>query len=165
MAENTLPKSSTSRWIKFALIISLGLNLGIAGVLVGTALRAPEARRSNVESPEGVAMLARAMPQSHQRALRETMRNQRDDLRLDRQELQNLRQRFVVALSAEPFNIDAVRETFAAQRVVLDHLTASGHSAVVWQIEQMTPQDRKLYIRRLLDGLRASSSRSQPPRQ
>lgn len=165
MVENSSPKPSTSRWIKIALVISLGINIGIAGILVGSALRAPEARRSNIEHPDGVAMLARAMPQSHQRELRETLRNQRDELRPDRQELQNLRQRFVVALRAEPFNIDAVRETFAAQRVILDHLTASGHAAVVGQIEQMTPQDRQLYIRRLLNGPRAPSSKTPPPRQ
>ena len=165
MAENTSPNFSTPCWIKFALIISLGINLGVAGVLVGTALRAPEARRSNVEPPDGVAMLARAMPQSHQRELRETLRNQREELLPDRQELQNLRQRFVVALRAEPFNIDTVSETFAAQRLVLDHLTTSGHAAVVGQIEKMSPQDRELYIRRLLAGPRAPSARSQPPRQ
>lgn len=165
MAENTSPKSSTPRWFKFVLIISLALNLGIAGILVGTALRAPETRRSHVESPEGVAMLARAMPHAHQRELRETLRTQRDDLRPDRQELQNLRQRFVAALRAEPFDIDAVSETFTAQRLVLDQLTASGHAAVIEQIEKMTPEERENYIRRLLAGPRAQSSRTPPPRQ
>lgn len=165
MAENISPKSSTPRWIKFALIISLGLNLGIAGVLVGTVLRGPEARRSSVESPDGVAMLARAMPHSYQRELRESLRTQRDNLRPDRQELKNLRDRFITALRSEPFDINAVRETFAAQRRILDQVTTAGHASVIDQIEKMTAQDRELYIRRLLDRFRPPSSRTPLPRQ
>lgn len=165
MVENSSPKPSTSRWIKLALIISLGLNLCVAGILIGTALRAPEARRSNVEAPDGVAMLARAMPQSHQRELRESLRVQRDDLRPDRQELKNLRENFVRALRAEPFDIDAVRKAFIAQRRVLDQVTAAGHASVIAQIEKMTPEDRESYIRRLLQGPRPQGSRTPAPRQ
>ena len=165
MVDNSLAKPATRRWIKFALIISLGLNLGIAGVLIGTALRAPEARRSNVEAPEGVAMLARAMPQSHQRELRESLRVQRDDLQPDRQELKNLRENFVEALRAEPFDIDVVRQAFAAQRRILDQVTTAGHAAVIDQIAKMSAQERDLYIRRLLSGSRGPSNRTPPPRQ
>ncbi len=165
MVDNSLAKPATRRWIKFALIISLGLNLGIAGVLIGTALRAPEARRSNVEAPEGVAMLARAMPQSHQRELRESLRVQRDELQPDRQELKNLRENFVEALRAEPFDIDVVRQAFATQRRTLDQVTAAGHAAVIDQIAKMSAQERDLYIRRLLSGSRGPSNRTPPPRQ
>ncbi len=151
MSEQTPPQATgTRRWIKIALIVSVAANLGIAGVIGGAALRAPEIERNNLEAPEGVAMLARAMPQAHQRELREGLRDRRGDLRPDREELRSLRDRFVVALRAEPFDIDVVNEVFADQRVILSNLTAAGHDSVIEQIEKMTPRDRELYIRRLL---------------
>lgn len=152
MSEQTTPQvKGTPRWIKIALILSVAVNLGIAGVIGGAALRAPEIQRNNLEAPEGVAMLARAMPPSHQRELRELLRDRRGDLRPDRQELKNLRERFIIVLRAEPFDIDALREVFADQREMLSKLTAAGHNSVVDQIEKMTPQDRERYILRLLE--------------
>lgn len=165
MVENSVPKNPTPRWIRIALVVSLALNLGIAGLLVGTALRGPEARRGAVETPEGVAMLARAMPHNHQRQLRDTFRNQRDRLESDRRELKNLRENFIEALRAEPFDIAAVKNAFVAQRQILDQVTAAGHSLVISQIEKMTPQERKLYIRRLIAGSRPRDSGTLLPRQ
>jgi len=151
MSEQTTPQAKgTPRWIKIALIVSLAVNLGIAGVIGGAVLRAHDAMRNNIEAPEGVAMLARAMPAQHQRALRHDMRMRRGELRPDREELRSLRNRFVVALRAEPFDIDAVNGVFADQREMLSNMTAAGHDSVIEQIRKMSPQDREKYIRRLL---------------
>ena len=160
MNDQTAPQTkNTRRWVKVALIVSVAVNLGSAGVIGGAALRAPEIQRNNLQAPEGVAMLARAMPTPHQRELRESLRDRRGDLRPDREELRNLRDRFIVALRAEPFDIDAVNDVFADQRVMLSNLTAAGHDSVIEQIEKMSPQDRENYIRRLLGNDRP------PPRQ
>jgi uncharacterized membrane protein len=157
MSEQTTPQvKGTPRWIKIALIVSVAGNLGIAGVIGGAALRAPEIQRNNLEAPEGVAMLARAMPAAHQRELREGLRGRRGDLQPDREELRSLRGRFVVAMRAEPFDIDAVNDVFADQRAMLSKLTAAGHDSVIEQIEKMSPQDREKYIRRLLGNDRPS---------
>lgn len=151
MSEQSTPQAKgTPRWIKIALIVSVAVNLGVAGVIGGAALRAPEIQRNNLEAPEGVAMLARAMPPEHQRELRQNLRERRSDLRPDREELRNLRDRFIVALRAEPFDIDAVNAVFADQRAMLSKLTAAGHTSVIEQIEKMSPRDRERYIRRLL---------------
>jgi len=160
MSEHKTPQvNGTPRWIKIALVVSVAANLGIAGVIGGAALRAPEMRNNNLQSPDGVAMLARAMPTAHQRELREDLRGRRGDLGPDREELRFLRDRFIVALRAEPFDIDAVNTVFADQRAMLSKLTEAGHDSVVEQIDRMSPKDRKLYIRRLLDTNR------RPPRQ
>ena len=156
MSEQTTPQvKGTPRWIKIALILSVAANLGVAGIIGGAALRAPEIKRNSIEAPEGVAVLARAMPQAHQRELRETLRDRRGDLRPDRQELKNLRDRLVIALRAEPFDIEAVKLVFAEQRAMLSKLTEAGHDSVIEQIERMSPRDREIYIRRLLGNDRA----------
>ena len=151
MSESTTRSTTgTPRWMKITLVVSIAINLGIAGVIGGAALRAPEIQRNNIEAPEGVAMLARAMPPAHQRELRENLRTRRDDLRPDRQELNKLRDRFILALRVDPFDIEAVNEVFADQREMLSDLTAAGHDSVIEQIRTMTPRDREIYIRRLL---------------
>ena len=160
MSEQTTPQNKgTPRWIKIALIVSVAANLGIAGVIGGAALRAPEIHRNNLEAPDGVAMLARAMPAAHQRELREGLRDRRGGLRPDREALRSLRGRFVLALRAEPFDIDAVNNVFADQRAMLSKLTEAGHDSVIEQIGKMSPQDREKYLRRLLGNDRP------PPRQ
>jgi len=160
MSEQTPPQAKgTPRWIKIALIVSVAVNLGIAGVIGGAALRAPENQRNNLEAPEGIAMLARAMPAAHQRELREQLRARRGDLRPDQEELRHLRDRFILALRAEPFDIEAVNHVFADQRSMLSNLTATGHDSVIEQIGKMSPRDRERYIRRLLGDDRP------PPRQ
>ncbi len=166
MTENTISqKSGIPLWIKIVLVVSLAANLGVAGVIGGAALRAPETRRANLEAPEGVAMLAHSMPVAHQRELREILRDRRDELRPDRQELKNLRDRFIVALRAEPFELEALDAIFADQRRMLTSLTAAGHDSVIEQIDKMTPRDRELYTRRLLGNERQAQERQAPPRQ
>ena len=166
MTENQTPvPKSTPRWLKLTLILSLAANLGVAGVIGGAALRAPNLQRNTIEAPEGVAMLARAMPLAHQRELRETLRTGRDNLRPDRQELRLLRDRFIAALKAEPFDIDDVNSVFADQREMLSKLTAAGHDAVIEQIETMNSQDREAYIKRLLGNDQHPTNRQPPPRK
>lgn len=166
MTENSIPKKSgIPLWVKIVLIVSVAANLGVAGVIGGAALRAPETRRAHLEAPEGVAMLARSMPQAHQHELRETLRERRDDLRPNRQELKNLRDRFIVALRAEPFDINAVNLVFADQRRMLEVLTEAGHDAVIEQIGKMTPQDREQFIQRLRRSERQARDRQPTPQQ
>jgi uncharacterized membrane protein len=143
-------RNGTPRWVKIVLIVSVAANLGIVGIVGGAALRAPEAMRNNVEAPDGVAMLARAMPPEFQRAVRRSLRDSRADLHPDRRELARLRDHFVEALRTEPFEINAVNRVFTSQRRMLDGLIATGHDAVIEQIEAMTLRDRENYIRRLL---------------
>ncbi|OUS07116.1 hypothetical protein A9Q96_07350 [Rhodobacterales bacterium 52_120_T64] len=155
MSEQTTPQAKkTPRWIKVALIVSVAANLGVAGVIGGAALRAPEIKRNNLNGPEGVAMLARAMPAEHQRELREGLRDRREEFRPDRQELGSLRARFIEALKADPFEIEAVQDVLAEQRAMIFELTTAGDNTVIAQIEKMSPQDRENYILRLLKDKR-----------
>lgn len=139
------------RWMKVVLPISLAINVGIAGVVGGAFLRAPTITHDRVESPEGVAMLARAMPTVHQRELRGALRDQREGQRPDRQTLRTLRNRFIVSLRNAPFDINEVNLVFIDQRKMLTNLTAAGHDAVIEQIKSMSPEDRERYVQKLLN--------------
>ena len=148
---DTSVTTSAPRWMKIALPISLAINVGIVGVVGGAFLRAPSVAHDRIETPEGVAMLARAMPSTHQRELRAALRDQREGLQPDRQTLRTLRNRFVTSLRNEPFDIGEVNLVFIDQRAMLTNLTAAGHDAVIEQIKHMTPEDREQYVQKLLN--------------
>ena len=86
----------------------------------------------------------------YQRQLRQSLREHREDLRIDRAELTGLRNRLVRALRAKPFDIAAVDAVFQDQRAMLDAILATGHTEILKQIEQMSEADRKRFIRNLL---------------
>ncbi len=148
MSDQTTP-NRTARWVKLLLAVSLAINLGIAGLFAGAALRAPH-NHAAPEAPEGIAIIARALPVKYQRQLRQSLRDHREDLRIDRAELTGLRNRLVRALRAKPFDIAAVDAVFQDQRAMLDAILATGHAEILKQIEQMSAADRKRFIRNLL---------------
>lgn len=148
MSELT-PPLKTPRRVKVLLAVSLAVNLGIAGIFAGAALHAPDAHRPAV-APEGIAIVARAMPMQYQRQLRQALRERREDLRPDRTALRDLRTRLVAALRAEPFELSAIDAVFGDQRAMLDTILATGHEEVLKQIEQMDAKDRKRFVRKLL---------------
>ena len=157
MTENSAPViKSTPRWMKITLVLSLAANLGIAGMIGGAALQGPKPARSNLSAPESITMLARAMPPKYQRALRETWQNRRQEVHNEQRQTGFLRNRLVTALRAEPYDLEAVRAVFADQNLMLSNLTLANQEAIVEQIDLMSPRDRQLYIRRLLEHKRPS---------
>ena len=148
--QTTVTAKPCPRWMKILLVLSLAVNIGIAGVFAGVALRATPPARTVTATPEGIAIIARALPVKYQRQLRQALRDNRTALQPDRQEIARLRDRLVDALRAEPFDIAAVEAVFADQRLLLDGILAAGHTEILKQIETMPPQDRRKFIRNLM---------------
>lgn len=144
-----MAETKTPRWMKVTLAASLAVNLGIAGVVGGAMLRAPTYTHDHTTTPDGIAMLARAMPAAYQGELRSSLRDRQADLRPDRETIRRLRDRFTASLTREPFDINEVNLVFIDQRAMLSNLTATGHDAIIRQIERMSPRDRARYIERL----------------
>lgn len=156
-----MPTSTTPRWIKVTLAISLAANLGIAGLVGGAMLRPMTIPTNHVGAPDGISFLARAMPQSHQRDLRSTLRDKQGELSHDRDSIRNLRDRFIASLSGDPFNIAEVNAVLSDQRDTLSGLTEEGHVAIVEQIESMSAADRTEYIENLRRPPRPPRTRDQ----
>ncbi len=150
--QTTVTAKPCPRWLKILLVISLALNIGIASVFAGVALRSAPPERAAAPSPEGVAIIARALPVKYQRQLRQALRENRAAVQMDRETLGRLRDRLVQALRAEPFDINAVEAVFADQRTLLDGVLVAGHNEILKQIEQMPLADRRKFIRNLMGG-------------
>lgn len=149
------------RWMKILLLLSLAANVGVVGVIGGAMLRTPAG--AHTPTPEGVSVLARAMPMKFQRELRKALRERREELRPNRQELFALRDRLAAALLADPFEIEAVNTVLHDQRTMLTGITIAGHEEVIRQIEAMGPRDRARYVERLYGGSRTERAAENRP--
>lgn len=154
MAEDDkTPKPPMRRSLRILLIVSLALNLMVAGVIVGGIAK------GRAPGPFGgfdmtLGPFARALDDDHRRELRDHLRGQeglRPPSRRDRAEAMR---DFMAALRADPFDPAAVDAIFAGQR---DRATAgmrAGQDALLAQLQAMTAAERAAFADRLDHELR-----------
>ena len=145
MTEKT-KTTGCSRWVKGLLVVSLGVNLLIAGTGIGIALRDQPARE---RSPDAVAFLSFALPAEHRNALRQQLISRRGELQANRAEMAGLRDEMIEALEAVPFEISAVEKILQRQRERFIALGELAHSALLERISQLTPDERAAYVEAL----------------
>ena len=145
--ENT----GTGRIWKLVLVLSLGINLAIGGLVLGVwAFDKP--RRP--ASPDAVAFLTYALPKEHRDALREQMVSRRGELRANRAALGDLRRQMIPALQAEPFDITVIEGILKQQRRHFLALGELAHSALLERIRQLSPEERAIYVESLKNQAR-----------
>ena len=144
MAEKV--KTGCSRWVKGLLIVSLGVNLLIAGTGIGIALRDQPIRE---RSPDAVSFLSFALPQEHRDALRNQLISRRSELQANRAEMSNLRREMIRALEAEPFEISEVESILQRQRDRFLNLGELAHSALLERVAALSPEERAIYVQSL----------------
>ncbi len=144
MSETQNPASG--RALKLLLVLSLGVNLVIAGMALGLwAFDKPK----RPPSPDAVAFLSFALPKEHRDALRKQLVSRRAELRANRAAIQNLRREMIAALQAEPFDITVVEDILQRQRERFLALGELAHSALLERIEMLTPEERAVYVESL----------------
>jgi len=145
------PKPGSGRWLKILLMVSLGINLLIAGMVVGNALNNKPGRPPSADT---VAFLAFALPKEHRDALRAQLISRRAELRANRAALADMRRQMIVALEAEPFEMAAVEAILQRQRDLFLELGRLAHSALLERIEMLTPEERASYVESLKNNER-----------
>jgi len=154
------PAERKSLW-KVVLIVSLALNLLVAGFVVGTLVsgRLGDGAPRNFEL--GVSPVARALTASERRAVGRDLRRARV--------LRDLAPRehaadVVAVLQAQTFDPQALRAAFAAQGAELLDVQDRASDALVEVIARMTPERRAAFaadiaawIARGRDGFQPSS--------
>jgi uncharacterized membrane protein len=132
-------------WIKWALVASLGLNLAALGVIGGALIKGPP------PPAPGFALwhYARALPDPYRHDLGAALRAKSGDW-LDRREgLREARAAMSVALTADPFQPEAVAAALARQTTITDELAARGGELLIEQIGRMSPEERAAYAEAL----------------
>jgi uncharacterized membrane protein len=136
--------SRRTRWLKIALVVSLALNLAVAGLVAGAALKGrPDPGR------DGLWPYSRALPEPYRGDLMRALRASRRDWIADREALGSTRAELAAALVAEPFDADAVADLLARQRDRFTALADRGAALLVAQIARMSPEERRAYAAEL----------------
>lgn len=140
-----------SRTTRLVLVASLGLNLIVAGFLVGAYLF----HRGPPPGGIGFGPYTYALAQEDREALRRAFITQSRDTNF-RGRMQEERQALSGLLRAEPFDRAAVQQLFEAQRQRADEGFRMGQSLLLDRISAMTPEARTAFAERLESGPKRS---------
>jgi uncharacterized membrane protein len=156
---STPAASATSRWLKVALVLSLALNLLVAGVILGAVLRhdrdggrmdrRAEATRDFVRSP-----FLGALEPADRRAVGRDLMRAEGSIRENRADLRARFERLLAAIRTEPFDRAAVESILAEQRAAGARRLEIAEAAVLDRLAAMTPAARAAYADRLDRSLR-----------
>ena len=136
-------------WTRTLLVVSLGINLLVAGMVVGAAFSHGKSDRRDPFFGGGMRPYVASLPESQREHVRDRLLHNREAAREARQELRRSAQGVRDAITAKPFDADALNSAFSAQRSVYDGIAASGHHALVEILSGMTDEERAQFIARL----------------
>lgn len=148
---NTQPKRRN--WTKIALIVSLALNLGVAGLVGGAVLRHGPERHMKSDrdiSALGLRLYYRALGDDQQVALKAALADQRGSFRAGRETLRAHLSDLAAALVAEPYDAAAVSSVLQIQGDRVSGNIALGHRLLAERINAMSAADRAAMADRLL---------------
>ncbi|MEM7774192.1 MAG: periplasmic heavy metal sensor [Pseudomonadota bacterium] len=126
------------RWMKWLLIVSLSINLLIAGFAIGAAWRF---RHGPPNVIERIKRFAHSLPTDRRDAVLSTIETRRATFRELRRELRRARRALGETVAADAFNAAAYQERFdafkRAQSQLSDHVGGTfGEIAAVLTVEQ-----------------------------
>jgi uncharacterized membrane protein len=132
--------------MRWALLVSLGLNLVAAGVIGGALIKGPPP--APVTGP-ALWRYARALPDPYRHDLGQALRASRGDWAGAREALRGQQAALAAALTAEPFDPKAVEAVLTRQTQVTDDLAGRGVGLLLAQIGRMDPSGRAAYAEAL----------------
>lgn len=136
-------------WARTLLVVSLGVNLLVAGMVVGSAFGHRKGDRPDPFFGGGMRPYVASLPERQREYVRDRLLHNRDAARAARQEMRKSAQGVREAIITEPFSPDALDMAFAAQRSVYDAIAAKGHHALVEVLAGMSPEERAQFIAKL----------------
>lgn len=150
-------EANMTRWMRLVLVLSLGLNLAVLGVVVGMVLRGGEHRPPRALDLS-LGPITRALAPEDRRAVNMAVR-QGPGQRSSRQGRAAERAALLAALRAEAFVPEALLALLSAQRGRADQWAQSGHEAFVARVAQMPYEARLELAERLEAELRRPPKR------
>ena len=137
-----------AKWLVIGLVVSLTLNLALAGFLIGRASGPPPWHRSAFDPIAGLPRLMHFLPKERRRELLE--QQPRGQVRAALRDMRRAQRAMDQALAAEPFDAEALAAALARYR---EHFAAGqerAHATFLAMASELTPQERQ----RLLKSLR-----------
>jgi uncharacterized membrane protein len=142
-------------WRRWLLVASLGLNLAFVGLVAGAVLRGPP----EAGPAPGLWHYARALPDAHRRDLGRALRASRPDWGGPREALRAQRAELAAALTADPFDPDAVAAILREEARLTGTLAERGTRLLFDQIVQMDADERAAFAAAILQERRRGPHR------
>ncbi|OUD09097.1 hypothetical protein BVC71_10325 [Marivivens niveibacter] len=141
-------KSSMRPALRVLLVVSLALNLLVAGVLVGGISKGRQF------SPKGnfdisVGPFSRAFEEEDRRAIRDDLRARMAEFATPQEQSASM-QTLIAAMRADPFVEDAVTEQFETQRENAAEAMRIGQEVVLNRLREMSVEEREEFTDRLM---------------
>ena len=154
------PGRRTGRWTRIVLVVSLALNLAVAGVVVGGMLFHGGPRGPGPHGADGGPSLRglgptpflMALDPDDREALAAAARERAVPWRENRDAMRDRLDRMLDLIRAQPFDAAAVTEALAALRLAGAERQALGEALLVDRLDAMTPAARTDYADRIAEG-------------
>ncbi len=158
MTETPAPTSKPRRWLMPLLIVSLGVNLLIAGMVAGSWL-SPDGPRNRDEGSRAIRGVLgepffRALPADQRRQMAREVMGDRERFREGREALRARFESFLTALRAESFDRAELQRLLAEQRKAAVRRQDFGEALLLDRLEAMTQAERVAYADALEDRLK-----------
>ena len=133
----------SKRWLlPAALVVSVGVNLLVAGVVIGKLSRGP-----GRGAPPPLTWTVESLPPAVRDEVRQQLRDHRDDVRPLRREMLSAMQAVRQAAAAEPLDAEALRTALAQLRGAQEGYQAFLHDNVV-ELAVRLPREQRLALLR-----------------
>lgn len=145
-----------SKWLIAGLAVSLTLNLVLVGFFVGLVSDPPAWTQARMDPSFGLARALRFLPEERRDALfaHEEARDIRRSLSRSMRGMRQHQHAIQAALTAEPFDPEALATAFAAFRHGMDEAQARNHGLFVRIAAGLTPEERDQLRRALTHPMR-----------
>lgn len=155
MTDQTPPPAAaatTARWLKPALIVSVALNLAVAGLVLGAWLS--DGPRRGMPRDMSFGPFSEALSDQDRRELRKALMDRAGEFRSARDAARAEFETLLAALRADPFDPDAMKSALAAIETRNAERLQLGRSLIETRLIQMSAEDRQAFADRLERGLR-----------
>ncbi len=143
----------SSRLMRRVLIVSVALNLLVAGVVVGVVLRTDD-RAPRLVTPPDLRAVISALPDESREAVRGKVRSAVMGGPGERRERLMQGRAFVAAFTADPMDRAALEAILADRRDVGIEIRVELEQALLDEMEQLGVEERRAILERLRQGTR-----------
>ncbi len=141
-------------WMKYLLVVSLGLNLAVAGVMIGARFSDHGSHKSTKMGGFGIRGFVHSLPADKRSEVREHFRQSRSKMRSNgdaiRQSMNDIRD----VISAQPFDAAALGAAFTQQRTQVRAVSVNAQKIFVKVITEMTDAERAEFVENMKQNQR-----------
>lgn len=145
------PGRQPSRWLKPALIVSVAINLAVAGVVLGAWLG--DGPRKGMPRDLSFGPFSEALSDQDRRALRKGLMDRAGEFRTSREAARAEFDALLATLRADPFDPAAMKAALAAIETRNAERLELGRSLIETRLVEMSVEERMAFADRLERGL------------